>query len=477
LVAALHFLAALRLPVGVFNDDAANILLARSLTHGSYSFPGGFGAPEEYLPAFPLLLALPARLVEPHWGLLRAIPLAFLALCLFLTWRLARRFLSPEAAAAVALLVALNPVMVGFSGLVLPYLPYLALSLALIDAADAGGDRRSFFWLAAGAGLAPLIRPQGVVLIGCLALAQWHRRGLRRAAAFLALALVPAFAWTARNHLRAGSSLDYVDTWRAHVAALGEAGPLERASRLLSTIFGYPFLALPGSPALQSVYGALTLALALFGAVVLLKKREDSRVFVLTSYVGGLVCLHLTWAWTDPRYLILFTPLLWILLFAAAAKLLPSGRPAKAALLAALIALPLPVDLARARLGRAGSAAYQPGTMAWIRENSAPSARLMSVKSYAVALLTGRACLPQLPYRHANDWLDAARDRGVDYVHVAMPMPDDEFGNDEFPAGYQPALARWLDRQPAAAHLYDDAREGAVVYRLLPLDPARREKL
>src|SRR5208282_1184511 len=119
-------------------------------------------------------------------------------------WRLARRFLSAEAAAAAAALVALNPVLLGLSGLVMPYLPYVALSLALIDGVGAAESRGQLAWLTAGAALAPLLRPHGVILIGCLALAQWHRRGPRRACLFLSLALLPVLAWTLRNHLRAG---------------------------------------------------------------------------------------------------------------------------------------------------------------------------------------------------------------------------------------------------------------------------------
>jgi hypothetical protein len=466
LIAALHILAALRLPVGVFNDDAANVLLAKSLAHGSYAFPGGLGAPEEYLPAFPLFLALPAALVEPNWGLLRAIPLAFLALSLLLAWRLARRFLSPEASAAVVLLVAVNPVLVGFGGLVLPYLPYLALSLALIDAADAGGDRRSLLWLAAGAGLAPLLRPQGVVLIGCLALAQWHRRGLRRAAVFLALALVPAFAWTARNHLRAGSSLDYVDTWHKQIIAVANVPLFDRAANLISTIFGGSFLLLPGAAASfpRVAAGTAALALAIFGARRLLDRKKDSRTFVLVSYVAGLAFLHMTWIWVDLRYTILFVPLIWILVAAAADRILGDRRALQIALLGIMIVLTLPSGLSRARLGLSGAAEYEPETMAWIRKSTAPSARLVSLKNYTVALLAGRACGKQT-FPGADAWLGQARRDGVDYLHVVLPAPGDEFVVSEL--ADEPDLARRLDARPeAATQVYRSEPENALVYRI-----------
>lgn len=468
LISSLYVLAALRLPVGVYNDDAANVLLAQSLRHGGYSFPGGLGAPEEYLPAYPLLLVVPTWIVEPHYNLLRAIGLAFAALCLFLTWRLARRFLSKEAAAAAVLLTAVNPVMVGLGGLVTPSLAFLALSLALIDGATAE-SRKDFLWLAAGAGLAPLLRPQGVVLIGGLALAQWHRRGLKRGLAFLSLALAPVLAWTARNHLRAASSRDYADIWRQQIAALGETPILERASNFLSPIFGGAFLRVPGPAAVQGFFGAAVLASALGGAFVLLKKREDARIFVLSSYMAGLLVLHMTWKWIDARYLIPFVPLLWILIIAAATKLLSRRRALLGALLAAVVALPLPFDLSRACLGLHGSVAFQPETMAWIRGGVPAAARLASVDDYAVALYTGRACSAQVPVRRAGQWVAQARLDHVDYLHLALPRPEDEFSVGEFPAGYQAAFARWLDARPEAAQVYRNLDEGALVYRLKPL--------
>jgi hypothetical protein len=466
LIAALHILAARRNAVGIYNDDAANVLLSRSLRNGSYSFPGGLGAPEEFLPAFPLLLAVPTMLVEPNWNLLRAVPLAFAGLCLFLTWRLARRFLSPEAAAVAVLLTALNPVMIDFAGLVMPYFPYLALTLALIDGAGAAHDWRSFLWLAAGAGLAPLLRPQGAVLIGCLALAQWRRGGLKRGGAFLSLALLPALAWTLRNHLRAGSSRDYVDTWRIGLAALGNAPILERASRVLSMMFGGPFLFIPGTTAIQAVFAALALGLALIGALQLRNKLEDARILVLASYVAGLIGLHMTWQWIDARYLIPFVPLLWILIISATTKLLAGNRALKGALLAIFIGLPLTFDLPLARAGLRGTAPIQPETMAWIRENVPPSARMSSAMNYSIALLTGRECTGQNVVTHAGLWLAAALNFHVDYLHVVLPGPGDGFELTGFPDGYQPAFCRWLDTRPEAERVYRNPVEGSVVYRL-----------
>ena len=467
LIAALYVASARRLPVGVLNDDAANVLLARSLSRGHYTFPGGFGAPEQFLPVFPALLVVPTLLVAPRWGLLRAVPLAFAALALFLAWRLARRFLSDEAAGAAVLLAALNPVLVGLVGLVMPYLPYLALSVALIDGVGARPTRRSFALLTAGAALAPLLRPHGAVLVAMLALAIWHQRGWRRAGAFFFLALLPSAAWALHNRHAGVVSLDYIGTWRAHLASLGGGASLfERVSQILLKMFGEGFIVIPELPRLGQYALALgTLALALVGAFRLLKKRDDPRAFVLSGYTAGVIFLHLTWKWIGNRYMIPLVPMLWILIVAAVAPLLRKRRPLGWALLAVFVALHLRFERIYALNGMDAEPQFEPETMAWIRANVPASARLESVTDYTVALLTGHPCSPQAIVVHAGEWLVLAERNKIDYLHLQLPRPNDEFAGG-LPDAYQPFFARWLGGTKEAKEVYRDFDEGAMIFRI-----------
>jgi hypothetical protein len=468
LIAGLYAASARRLPVGVLNDDAANVLLARALSRGSYSFPGGFGSPEQFLPLFPALLAVPALLVAPHWELLRAVPLAFAALAFFLAWRLARRFMSGEAAAAAVLLAALNPVLVGLGGLLLPYLPFLALSLALIDGVGARPTRRSFALLTAGAALAPLLRPHGAVLIAALALALWHQRGWKQAGSFFFLALVPAAAWTLHNRGAGLPARDYVGVWREQLASLaGLASLSERASQILLKMFGEGFIVIPELPRfVQYALALATLALALAGAVRLLKKRDDPRAFVLAAYTAGVLLLHLTWKWIGNRYIIPVAPLLWILIVAAAAPLLSRRRVLGWALLALLAAASLRIDALCALNGLDAEARFEPETMDWIRANVPASARLESVKDYTVALLTGHPCSAQPIVARAGDWLLLAERDKVDYLHLQLPRPNDEFGVADLPPAYQPFLARWLGARKETTEVYRNLAEGALIFRV-----------
>jgi hypothetical protein len=104
--------------------------------------------------------------------------------------------------------------------------------------------------------------------------------------------------------------------------------------------------------------------------------------------------------------------------------------------------------------------------MAWIRENVPASARLESMLDYSVALLTGRECVQQTPFRYVDLALVQARRDRVGYLHILLPPPDDEFIVTEFPPGYQPAFARLLDTRPGVTQVYGNLAEGALVYRI-----------
>jgi hypothetical protein len=470
LIAILYAAAARRLPVGALNDDAGNVLLARSLVRGHYAFPGNATPSSGFLPAFPALIAIPAVLVAPHWGLLRAIPLLFTALALFFTWRLARRFLSDAAAGAAVLFTALNPVWIGHSGLIMPYMPYLALSLALIDAVGERESPENWTLLACGAGLAPLLRPHGAILIAALALALWHRRGFKKACAFGAAAAVPSLLWIFWSHRGADASADYPGVWRENVAALAAPGALtDAAANILAKMLGQGFIIVPGLPrAGVLLLGALTLAAALAGALKLLKARNDPRGFVLAVYTAGVFFLHMTWRWVGNRYVIPVVPALWILILAFATPLLNKRRGAALALLAVFVLLPLSYDAIFALQGLRVDGDYWPKTMAWLRDNTAPSALLESDQNYAVSLLTGRACIPQRIVRHGADWLIHAREKKVAYLHVHLPSPDDAFPSVNGPPTYQPAFAAWLGSQTDAEGVFHDADEGSIVFRVNP---------
>ena len=128
--AALHVCAALGTPVGAASDDALHLLLARNLLSGGFARPDAAGVPATApLPGFALLMALPVRLLAPHWALLRGAALRAALVLAVLAFRLSRRLSGEAAGWAAALLVAANPVLAAWAGVALPDIPFAAVSM------------------------------------------------------------------------------------------------------------------------------------------------------------------------------------------------------------------------------------------------------------------------------------------------------------------------------------------------------------
>src|SRR5579859_6763988 len=246
--ALLHLAAALRTPLGAASDDALHLLLARNLLAGGYAVPDAYGVPAtDPLPGFPFLMALPVRLLAPHWAWLRVVELASAAALAFLLWRLARRLSGEPAAWAAAFLVAVNPVLAGWAGVALPDAPFLVVSAGAFLLLCA--PRPSVPALALAAAAAALLRPQGAVLACALAAGLVLRAGPRRAAAFLAAALAPLGLWLLRDRLVAGSATVYLEHWRS-LREVGRGGLAHAVEMGLGVARGF-FGSLP-APALAA---------------------------------------------------------------------------------------------------------------------------------------------------------------------------------------------------------------------------------
>ena len=301
-VGALYLLAARATPVGAAEDDALHILLARSLRHGAFAFPDGTPA-NDPLPGFAALLSLPAAIVDPHWEFLKIIGLLSAAAVIYLSWRLARRFLDESWALAAAALVALNPLTVTHAGLILPDLPYLALSLFLFDRMLEPGFAGAPLIIAAAA--ASLLRPYGAWLIVSLGLGIAAAKGARKAASFALPSLIPLALWTWRNHLLTGAGSGYLLNMRAETVALAEPRTaLLHAGGLLAAMGGEGLLSLGRWLPLAGLVaaGAVCVALIGTGAVRLLRRKPDPRAFALGAYAIILSAQHLVWMPLEARY-------------------------------------------------------------------------------------------------------------------------------------------------------------------------------
>lgn len=467
-IVSLHVLAALGNPVGTIEDDAVQILLARSLRHGSFALPDAQGVPvTDPLPGLSALLLVAVWFLEPHWGLFRALGLMSTAAAVCLTWLLARRLLSKAGALAAALLVALSQVLVGHAGLVMPDIPLLALSLVLITALPAAESGPGLMLLGLGAAWAGLLRPQGALLAVCLAAAVTHRHGFKRAAAFYLPAFLPLAAWMLRNRLLAGTLTGYAVNWRSQVALLGEpAFQIDHAARIFASFFGEGLLALTD----WSFAARLTLALAVVvlagvGAARLMLK-DPARVFTIAAYVILVLALHLTWVPVQPRYVILMIPFLWIFLIAAAEPFLQGRATLALTLLIFLGGTALKIDVDHAQASLEKSTSFQPGTVAWIKEHTLPAARFESFKYNSLSLCSERAALPPpLEIQDAEQWFASARANRIDYLHLETVFN---------PGGFLPPnvrflaanLEKWARANPNVSEVYRNPEEKTLIFRL-----------
>ena len=460
---------ALAAPVGLFNDDALHILLARSVAHGAFALPGGPPRTDP-LPGFALLLALPARLAAPHWGRLRWLCLAAGWAAVWLSWRLARRVMSGTAALTAAFLVALNPVLMENAGVVRPDVPFLAVSLAVLELLAGGG-----FWVPALlAALASMLRPQGALLLAAVGLALWVRRGRKLALGFLAAACLPLAVWTARNILAAGTATDYAYSWAARAALLrGPAALARHLARVVFALFGRGLLALPKPHWLLPLAGGLAaLVPAVRGGLRLARDRSQAWALAAAFYAAGVLALHLTWSVADPRYLIPLLPLAWIFLLVGTRTLWERRRAAGLVLTAALAVLALRQDWAVLKDRRGWPQELWPETMAWIRSETPPEARFQTMFTASLALLAGRpAEEPPLVFNR-DSWLAYCLERRIGFVHLDREvqrwgtLPPERFS-------VLASLPGWARSTPYAREVYRNPAEGGAIFRISHPDPRR----
>ena len=449
--------------MGSLNDDAMFLLLARTLRAGRFALPDGTGLPlTDPLPGFSVLLMLPEKWLAGHWDALRLLSLGISWLCLWTTWRLARRVLPPKWAAAATILVAVNTVFLIHCGVVLPDILYTAVSLWALAELPGKKSAGRLAMLAAAACAAALIRPQGLVLAGALALGVFAQVGFPRACGFAAASLTPAALWALRNRLGAGTATHYLQTWTAGMPQLQSGGQRLHCARLAATLLGEGMLGLIGMPfwALLGSAGAV-LALCGYGAARRLGKEQDAAVFAMTVYTAGLLLLHATWSLEYIRYLLPLLPLLWILVLLGAREL-PAFWPRAAAVLGVVIVLAALRDDLRFLNAQSGrQKTLWPQTMAWVAEHTPPAAQLQSPYYAPLMYFTGRPTIAAFGPLEPEAWLQACRERGVEYEVVDLNFARWSAGTGAGPSKTSPPFS-----DPRVHEVYRNPEEGSVVLRI-----------
>lgn len=448
--ALLHVAAALRTPLGAASDDALHLLLARNLLRGGFALPGPGGVPAtDPLPGFPLLLSLPAAVLAPRWGLLRAVSLAAAALLVWGTWRLARRLLGEEAALAAAALVALNHVLVGWAGVALPDILYAALSLLVV-----AEGRSSFVAVAA------LLRPHGALL--AVATAAGAKAPLR----FAAAALLPLGAWLLRNALVSGSATAYVANAKDQADLLASWTTLPaHAWKLSAECLGRGVLGWP--PGFAAGLGGLALLAACVWGARELWRRGRERALLRTAglYLAFLVVVHLVWRPWQSRYALTVMPFAWITLLAASRPLFETRKPLAWALVGLLAAPGLSRGFGYAFEGLAEPRVeLWPRSASWLRAHVPQGERVVSLEPYLLTLTTDREAFFPRPAENRARWLERMRAEDARWVFLRNGRARAYLSADA--RALMTSFDAWAVAQPPLSLAFQDEGEGVTILRL-----------
>ncbi len=436
LVALLHAAALGDGPGPTYGDDWALYLLhARGLAEGRPYADTGFlvnplnpwFSPQRYPPGFSLLLAPVYAAAGLDFRALKGVVVLGLAGTLLLLARLARRDLSPAAAAGVVVLAGLHPFVWTFRDDLLPDLPFTSLCLLALAlgeraaAADLRPAERAAWCAAAVAAVAAAVatRSIGVVLVPALAVALLLR-ARRPGLALLAGGAAGATLLAALLALTPAGSA-YVSQLRGLAEVYGTSALLPGPERARGA--GYALATLWANGYWDGGAKAValgTMLLAALGLAPRLRRPSAHEVFFV-----AYLCAVLLWPAADPRYFLPVLPLYVLYGVLGARRAWRAGaRPARAAV--ALAALAMAATLA----GRyAALAAAPPGdgrvgaeAMALyrhLRGHTPAGARFMAVRPRALALYARRAATPP-PRRETPDRVTLAfmERAGIGYVVV-----------------------------------------------------------
>ena len=473
-VAALYLLSARNHLFGSAFDEPLYVLLSKSLLHGSFATPDGRAVTDPWL-GYPFLIAPFTWFLAPRWNLFWIPSFAAAAAALIALWRLCHKLLPGPEALAAWLLSALNPLATALSGILMPDMAFLAISLFLLAMlAQVDDDSPPHPGVFAGmttlAALAALIRPQGVCLDAAVFVSVAWRQGLRKASFFAAGALLPLGLWLLRNAVAGGTATAYWSHWTSQLAGAIGGQPFYKALRMLQSLVGLGILGIDDSWPPQAAVAASCAVLAGYG-LLMLYPRHRAVVLASTLYIALLSVLHFTWKANAARYALPFLPLFWIGVGGACAKGTLRKRIAMASAGAILLVVFFRQDLVLAKEPSPHGPVFEGKTMAWFRADTAASALIATNDRPAIWLFAGRRAISFVTTTDRDVWMKHLIAQGADYVYVVRSTT----------GGYMPdALSwerahwiAWMDSSPFFHPAYKDEAEHTAVYRLSVPDPAR----
>ena len=411
-------------PVGVFQDDAIYVVLAKALATGE-----GFrmiNMPEaphatHFPPGYPLLLAA-------LWKLYPAFPdnivafkfvnALFLACTTIGTYRLsrARLELGPAGAAIAAMVGTVSVVVLVVTGVVLSEPLFMALMIPTVwvtERAAERGDIRTAAIAGAMIGALSLVRTVGVFVFPAALLVLIARRHLRAALALAIVALafiVPWQLWvSAYQGEMPGAFVGKYGAYGPWLAEGYRAGGIPFATAVLaknaSELFGFlGYVTMPVPPVFPRLVSLGTvLGMVGLGAFVLRRRVPVTALFLLTY--GAVI---LAWPFEPMRFALVWWPVL-AALFVAGVRTVwswrPCARPSQVVRIAALACITVVLAGYAVYNGRGvrqkwwlniqSDAATRAKPLAeWVARSTRPDDVVIADHDLIVYLYTGRAAVP-----------------------------------------------------------------------------------
>jgi hypothetical protein len=411
-------------PVGVFQDDAIYVVLAKALASGEgFRMINMPGAPHatHFPPGYPLVLAALWKLFPSfpdNIVVFKFLNAAFLAGTAIATYRFCRSRLElePLGAAIAAAVGTMSVVVLVITGVVLSEPLYMLLvipTLLVAERAAEDGSLRTAAGAGALIGVLALVRSVGMFLLPAALVVLLVRRRWRSAAILAASALVFIVPWQIwMSAYQAEMPAPFVGKFGAYGPWLSEgyrAGGLSFARAVLEknadALFGFlGYISLPVAPVWPRFISLGTvIVLSVVGAISVWRRIPITIVFLL-----GYGVVILAWPFEPTRFLLVWWPVL-AGLWASGVRRLWAWRPAPLPLQAARF-----TGLAATLLIAAGYATYNArgvrdkwwvniqsdaGTRAkpiaeWVARATRPEDVVISDHDLIVYLYTGRRAVP-----------------------------------------------------------------------------------
>jgi hypothetical protein len=329
-------------PVGVFQDDAIYVVLAKALATGEgfrmINLPGAPHA-THFPPAYPAFLALLWKLAPEFPDNIVVFKFAnalFLAGVAALTYRYARmRFaLGPAASATAAVIGSLSVVVLMVTGVVMSEPMYMCLVIPTLAAAERASEDGDLRWaLVAGLliGLLTLVRSVGVFMLPAALVVMLLRKQWRCSAACLVGALVFIVPWQMWiSTYQAETPAPLVGKYGAYGSWLADgyrAGGWSFAGAVLAkntnSLLG--FLGYVTMPAVAPWPRMISLG-TVIGLLILAAVKYWRRAPVTLVFLAGYGAVILAWPFEPMRFALVWWPILSILVVSAAVTIW-SWRP------------------------------------------------------------------------------------------------------------------------------------------------------